>query len=261
MNKHLSNMSRDARQERILAELDARGECGVDQLARQFGVTGMTIRRDLQALADAGRAIRTHGGAAPTARVSFEFRFLEHTGRRRQAKEAIAASAAELVEPGQSVMLDSGTTTLAVARQLKRKPGLTVITTSLPIASELYGCEEVDVMLLGGLLRRDSPDLTGSITEGNLDSLHADLAFLGADGIDAEGRVYNQAPALARMLAKMADAADRVYAVADSSKLGRKALMRFGDLSQWDGLITDNGADDSLLAQLGRNGVRVIRTG
>ncbi len=81
-----------------------------------------------------------------------------------------------------------------------------------------------------------------------------------ADGVDAQGRVYNQAPALARMLAKMADAAERVYVVADGSKLGRKALMRFGDLSQWDGLITDAGADVALLDQLVSSGVRVIKT-
>jgi len=261
MSERPVNMSRDKRQETILAELDACGECAVDELATRFGVTGMTIRRDLQSLADAGRVIRTHGGAAPTARVSFDFRFLEHAGQHRQAKEAIAAEAAGLIEPGQSVMLDSGTTTLAMARRLRGKAGLTVITTSLPIASELYGYESVDVLLLGGLLRRDSPDLTGSITESNLDSLHADVAFLGADGIDAQGRVYNQAPALARMLAKMADAADRVYVVADGSKLGRKALMRFGDLSRWDGLITDVGADESLLDQLVSSGVRVIKTG
>jgi len=261
MNEQPPNMSRGRRQETILAELDARGECAVEELAARFGVTRMTIRRDLQALADAGRVIRTHGGAAPTARVSFEFRFLEHAGQQRQAKEAIAITAGELVESGQSVLLDSGTTTLAVARRLRGKAGLTVITTSLPIASELYGHEGVNLLLLGGLLRHDSPDLTGAMTEGNLDSLHADVAFLGADGIDAEGNVYNRTTALARLLARMADAADRVYVVADSSKLGRKALMRFGNLNQWDGLITDSGADESLLTELAGSGVHVIRTG
>ena len=259
MNERVLNMSGRARRERILAELDAGGECLVDELAGRFGVSGMTIRRDLQALADAGRVIRTHGGATAAARVSFEFRFLEDAGLNRDAKEAIAAKAAELVEPGQAVMLDSGTTTLAIARHLRGKGRLTVITTSLPIASELYGCAGVDLLLLGGLLRRDAPDLTGSITEGNLDALHADVAFLGADGIDVDGGVYSQAPALARMLSKMAAAADRVYAVADHSKLGRKALMRFGDLSRWDGLVTDEGAAGALLDEFADHGIAVIK--
>ena len=253
------NLSRDTRQGWILVELDTHGECGVGWLARRFGVSGMTIRRDLQALAEDGRVIRTHGGAAPTARVSFEFRFLEHAGQQRRAKEAIAVKAAQFIEPGQSVMLDSGTTTLAVARRLRGKAGLTVITTSLPIASELCSCDGVALLLLGGLLRHDSPDLTGSITESNLESLHADAAFLGADGIDAKGNVYSQAPVLARMLGKMAAAAERVYVVADHSKLGEKALMRFGNLGRWNGLITDAGADRALLTKLRRSGVRVIK--
>jgi DeoR/GlpR family transcriptional regulator of sugar metabolism len=150
------------------------------------------------------------------------------------------------------------TTTLAIARRL-RGMSLTVITTSLPIASELYGCEGIELILLGGSLRSDSPDLAGPITDANLESLHARIAFIGADGIDKEGRIYNDSPVLGRMLEKMADSADRVYAVADHSKIGKSALMRFGDIKKWDGLIADSGLDSAWKRRFTRAGVKLIQ--
>ena len=251
-------MTTRTRQTRIAAWIAADGECAVDDLARRLGVSGMTVRRDLAALANAGKVIRTHGGAAPAERVSFDFQFLSRMRENQPAKEAIAAIAAGLVGEGQSVMLDSGTTTLALARRLKDKRGLTVITTSLPIASELQFCENVQVLLLGGFVQRGAPDLAGALTESNLESLHADVAFIGADGIDTKGNAYNDSPAVGRMLGKMAAAADRVYVVADSSKLGRAALMRFGNVAMWDGLITDKNVDRTLALALKRARVRMI---
>ena len=231
----------------------------MEELGRALGVSGMTIRRDLRALAAEGKAIRTHGGAAMAQRISFEFGFLERVKEREAAKTAIGRAAADLVGGGQSVMLDSGTTTLALSRQLHGKAGLTVITTSLPIASELQYDQGIEVLLLGGYLRAASPDLAGALTQSNLETVRADVAFIGADGIDAGGAVYNHSPEVARMLAKMSAAADRVYVVADSAKLGKAALWRFGHLKDWAGLVTDDGADRSLLASLRRAGVSVIK--
>lgn len=246
------------RREAILHLIGHDGECSVEQLAGRFKVSGMTIRRDLQELAEAGRVIRTHGGAALTARVSFEFRFLEEAREHADAKDLVAARAAALVDDGQVVMLDSGTTTLAIARRLKSRANLTVITTSLPIASELYGCPGVELLLLGGRLRRDSPDLTGPVTESTLEMLKADIAFIGADGVDAEGNVYNASPAVGQMLGKMAAAAQCVYVVADHTKVGRTAMMRFGDVKNWRGLITDDEVDPALKRKMVRAGVKFV---
>lgn len=251
-------MNLHSRQQRITELLADRGECSVAALARALGVSGMTVRRDLQAMAGAGKVIRTHGGATSAERVSFEFQFLSGMREHRAAKEAIATTAAELVKDGQSVMLDSGTTTLALARQLRAKKELTVITTSLPIASELQFCEHIQVLLLGGLVQRGAPDLAGPLTESNLESLHADVAFVGADGIDARGNIYNDSLAVGRMLSKMAASADRVFAVADSSKVGRKALTRFGRIAEWGGLITDGSLNRPTATALQRAGVRLI---
>jgi len=249
---------RYSRQDRIVSLLHSRGECAIADLARDLGTSQMTIRRDLDALAKAGKARRTFGGAAPAERVLFEFQFLERERTHRPAKAAIARAAAKVVRNGQSVLLDSGTTTLAVARELKARANLTVITTSLPIASELQYCQGVEVLLLGGAVRRNSPDLSGAMTEENIERLCADVALLGADGIDAAGNVYNASVAVARMLAKMAASARRVYVVADRSKVGRPALARFGNLARWAGLITDAGLDKSILRRLRRAGVRCI---
>ena len=219
----------------------------------------MTIRRDLDALALAGKVIRTHGGAALSGRVVFDFQFMQRTHAQEGAKQQIAELAAGLAQNGQSILLDSGTTTLAVARALKAKKNLTIITTSLPIASELQNCDAIDLILLGGALRREAPDLIGPMTESNLEQLKADIAFIGADAVDSNGRVYNRSMAIARMLTRMATSAREVYVVADSSKIGQTALARFGSLKEWNGLITDRKLTPAMVSALKRTGCKVIQ--
>jgi len=252
-------MSQETRQKRICELLARRGECTIEELVRRLGVSGMTVRRDLTALAGEGKVIRTHGGAALAERVSFEFEFLNRVRKNQAAKEAIAVAAAALIKDGQSVMLDSGTTTLELAKRLQGKRNLTVITTSLPIAAQLQFDRQIEVLLLGGYLRASSPDLSGALTEANLETLRADVAFLGADGVDSQGNVYQDSPELARMLTKMASSAKRVYVVADHSKLGRTALWQFGRLRDWTALLTDSGADRGPIASLKKAGVSVIK--
>ena len=246
------------RQQQIVDLLRQRGSCAVDFLARRLGVSAMTVRRDLQALEDAARIVRTHGGAALAERVAFEFGFLQRTQVNREAKEAIAALALQQLGKARTLMLDSGTTTLALAERLKPLTGLTVITTSLPVASELQFSPGIELLLLGGLLRRDAPDLGGPLTEANLENLRADVAFIGADAIDLRGGVYNSSLAVGHMLRKMAAGARRVYALADSSKLGKTGLMRFGQLDRWAGLVTDNHVDPTHLRALKSAGATVL---
>lgn len=253
-------MSRINRQKQIVDWLAQRGECSIEELVDRLKVSGMTIRRDLQALAEQGKVIRTHGGAAMGERVSFEFEFLRRVRSHQAAKTAIAASAVEQIRDGESVILDSGTTTLELAKQLPRRRALTVITSSLPNAAQLQFEKHIEVLLLGGRLRASSPDLAGAITESNLETLRADAAFLGADAIDALGNVYQESPETARLLSRMAASAGRVYVVADGSKLGKTALYRFGRLTDWSALITDASAGRATLASLKKAGVRVIQS-
>lgn len=259
MNEQVANLSPASRRDRILELLNARGECSAEELAERFGVSTMTIRRDLQELADAGRVIRTHGGATPASRITFEFKYLERSQLNHKAKEAIGRQAAEFVENGHAVMLDSGTTTLEIAHALRGRRGITVVTASLPIASALYGCQGIDLLLLGGFLRHESPDLEGRITEANVEMLQANVVFLGADGIDEQGNVYQASATVAGLVGRMTRPAGKVFAVADSSKLGKTALMRFGNLKDWDGLITDERIDPEFEGKLIKLGATVIK--
>jgi len=155
------------RHQKILDRLHQQGEVAVQELAEAFGVTPMTIRRDLDFLAEQNRLTRTHGGAMRSAPAVIEFAFLERNRERIAEKQAIARNAAALVEPGMTLVLDIGTTTLEVARSIASVPDLTVLTSSLAIASALYGRENINLTLLGGGVRRNSPDLSGPLTEEN----------------------------------------------------------------------------------------------
>ncbi len=256
MNKFLSR--NQARQRKICELIAQRGQCTVQELSQILGVSGMTIRRDLQVLEQQGHIVRTHGGAALGYRAVFEFDFLKKVRLNLPAKEAIARAAVELLRDCSSLMLDASTTTLAIARHLRGRTGLTVITTSLPAASELQHEPGIDVLLPGGYLRPHSPDLSGPLTEMNLADLHAEVAILGADAIDKQGYVYTNPPDTTDALLRMAASADRVYIAADSSKLGRRGLRRFGRLTQWAGLITDSRADPRFLDALRNQGVRIL---
>jgi len=249
------------RQKQILEHLNIQGQCTVDFLAETLEVSEMTIRRDLIALASAGMIVRTHGGATPAESVLFEFSFLERRHHQRAAKDTIGAAAAELVPDGASLILDSGTTTLAVARHLRGKRKLTVITTSLPIASVLQRHGNADILLLGGFLRKDSPDLEGPLTESNLSGLRADIAILGADGIDGQGTAYSNSLNVAKLLGKAMSAAGHTYVVADSQKLGRASLTAYGKLKDCAGLLTDGEIPATLLQQYRKLGISVTVAG
>jgi DeoR/GlpR family transcriptional regulator of sugar metabolism len=250
--------SPDSRRAQIIELIELEGEQHVERLAARFGVSGMTIRRDLQELADEGRVVRTYGGATVAPRVSFEFRFLERADQQRTQKQAIGQVAAELVKPGESVLLDSGTTTLEVARRLRRLKDVTVLTNSLPIASELFGADNVLTFLIGGQLRADRQGFIGALTDQVLDTLRTDWAFLGADSVDAEGNAYVGSVDVGRLMARMAQCASRVYAVVDHTKIGHTKLMRFANLREWSGLITDAGIDPAMRRSLEGAGVQVL---
>ena len=250
-------MNQESRRAQIRKLVASRGECSVEQLALELSVSGMTVRRDLQALCEDGRLIRTHGGATLGERATFEFSFLDRVNKNREAKTAIAREASELIGECRSVMLDGSTTTLAIARQLRGRAGLTVITTSLPAAAELQHEPGIDVLLTGGYIRSASPDLTGSLAEANLELLRAEIAFLGADAVDNQGNVFTNPPDNSAVLLKMIASAQLVYVVADHTKLGNTALRRFGELVKWAGLITDEAADPEFVDQLRDLGINV----
>jgi DeoR/GlpR family transcriptional regulator of sugar metabolism len=228
------------RLEQIVDLLSDASEVTVSELADRFNVTPMTVRRDLEALEDEGRVVRTHGGAVPAAPSIAKFAFRERQQTHLPEKQAIARAAAERVEPGMTVLLDTGTTTLELARLLSGIGGLRVLTSSLAIASALFAHEELELILLGGTVNQASPDLSGPLTEANLESFRADVAFIGADAADADG-LYTRSQEIARVSRAMIATAGRKILLADSSKFGSTAFVRFAGWESLDGVVVDEG--------------------
>lgn len=254
----MKNLPSAARQARIRERFAARPGVTVAELAREFGVSEMTIRRDLASLEETSHIQRTHGGAVLTERMMLEFDYRERRDRNRAAKRAIAAEARKLVKPGQRLILDTGTTTLEFASLLKDGQNLTVITPSLAVASELQHAPGVEVILLGGVIRRGSPDLTGPVTETCLELFAADYAFQGADGIGADGAIYNSDLRLARVDRLMRRVAQKCCVLADHTKIGVTALGRSGTLADVDIFITDTAAPAAGLKRFARLGPQVV---
>ncbi|QYM78527.1 DeoR/GlpR family DNA-binding transcription regulator [Horticoccus luteus] len=254
----MKNLPSAARQAQIRARFAVQPGISISELAQTFDVSEMTIRRDLAALEEKSHIQRTHGGAMLTERMMLEFDYRDRRAHNRAAKRAIAAEARKLVRPGQRLLLDTGTTTLELATLLKDGEDLTVITPSLAVASELQHSPGVSVILLGGIIRRSSPDLTGPVTEHSLELFAADIAFQGADAIGPDGSIYNSDVRLAKVDRLMRRLADRSCLLSDHSKIGSTALARNGSLADVDIFITDTGAPAPALKRFSSLGVKIV---
>jgi DeoR/GlpR family transcriptional regulator of sugar metabolism len=242
----------------ILERVQERGACRVAELAEELGCTEMTIRRHLDRLEGEGLVERTHGGASATRRVRLEFSLYQRAQTQRQEKAAIGRAAAALVRDGERIILDTGTTTLALARELHGRQHLTVITTSLAIVSELLHQPGIECMMPGGVVRESSPDLYGPLMEETLSRIHADCAFIGCDGLGEDGTLMTTDPRVARATTLMIQNSDRSVLLVDSSKRGRRSFISFARLEQVSTLITDVGMADDLLDRAKASGIDTV---
>ena len=232
-------------------------EVAVDVLARQLKVSSMTIRRDLEQLESQGDIIRTYGGAALTQRLTFEFSFRDQQNNNYAQKQAIAQQAVAMVQDGRVVMLDTGTTTLQIAQALVGKQDVTLITTSLAIVSKVQFAPGIKVVLLGGFLRRGSPDIHGPLAEQNIEQFKTDIAFMGADAIDDQGTTYSSDLQVVNLDRKMAANAARVIVVADSSKFGKSDMCKILGPKEYDLILTDGRINKTLLKQLRHKKIKI----
>ncbi len=231
-------MSEDLRRQDILAKARAEGRVRVPALARQFGVTVQTVRRDLASLAEAGLLERTHGGAklpSGTRNIAYANRSILNP----DAKRAIGIATAARIPNGASVYLDIGTTSEAVARALCNHIGLLVVTNNINVANILIDNPEVDVILAGGILRRADGGLVGEATADFVRQFKVDTAVVGASAIDMEGDVLDFDFREVRVVQTVLDLARRSLLVADGSKLARNAPVRLGSLKRFDAWLTD----------------------
>lgn len=244
----------------ITAELARSGAVRVAELVARFGVTDMTIRRDLEVLEGVGRLRRVHGGAVAAGSSADEPGFDVKAAVNREAKRAIARRAAELVRPGAAIAISAGTTTSILAEELCTGPTpLSVVTNSTTVA-DVFAAAAVDglsVILTGGL-RTPSAALVGAVADRSIADLHVDQLFLGVHGMDAAGLTTPNL-AEAQTNAALIRQATSVIVVADSSKWGVLGLAKIAPLQTVDILITDDALpDDARLVLAGTVGDLMI---
>lgn len=257
MSKRRTILRPAARKAAIFDIVERRGRMSVEQLAEKFDTSLETVRRDLSALADAGRVRKVHGGAV---KIDYhrEAAFHERMARNTLAKQLIAEKLVKTISPGQSLLIDTGSTTLVCAEALARVRGLTVITNSARIA-ELMSKKgnNTNAILLGGSYRHDNAQTVGSTTLSQIELYHADHAILTVGTLDKSGPAdFSEAEAqIARAMMK---AANLVTVVADHSKLNKQSTFRLGGLEQIDRLILDKLPDTDLHEALVAEKVEVL---
>jgi DeoR/GlpR family transcriptional regulator of sugar metabolism len=232
------------------------GQVSIHALAARFGVSTMTIRRDLAALEARGTLVRTfRGGIAGPALTG-----QPPAPTREPAKSAIGRLAATLIAPGQTILVDAGTTTLEVVRHLPRDAGITLVTNALDAVQAMAGTG-IRVLLLGGYLAADQNRLFGPLTEACLAGLHADLLFVGCVGAGSAHGFYMSDLHLTSTVQAMLRAADRTVVVAESRKFRQRALSCYAQPTEIDIVVTDAQLPTEDRTQLEEQGVKVMQTG
>jgi DeoR/GlpR family transcriptional regulator of sugar metabolism len=248
-------MLAERRRHRLLELITRQGYATLDELVRILAVSESTIRRDLEALDLAGSIKRTHGGAIYTGEVRSMPAFDDRTSTAVFEKRAIGQLAASLLEDGDTVLLDGGTTTLEVARALVGRR-VQVVTNSLPIAQLLASSQQTDLILIGGYVYPRTGVALGPLAIATMQSLRVRTAILGAGGIVAEG-IYNSNSLLVETERQMMLCGQDVMIVADRTKFGRLALARLCGLEDIDLVVSDSGLSDEHRGVLAAAGVAV----
>ncbi|MGD9092709.1 MAG: DeoR/GlpR family DNA-binding transcription regulator [Anaerolineales bacterium] len=247
-----------ARRKQILELIETRNSISVAELCGILDVSDMTIRRDLRILSNEGLLERVHGGAVSRRGRSYEPAYRIRSVEQVKQKEIIGKRAASLIQDGDSVALDVGTTTLELAKALMGTSNLTVITASLPITTVLSEAPNVRLILTGGIVRKEEHSLIGHIAQRAYEEFHVDKAFIGVGGIHAEAGLteYNLEDTLVKK-AMIANAGE-VIVIADSRKLGEICFAHIAPLSAVDVLVTEDGGSVDVIDSLISSGVNVI---
>lgn len=249
------------RDEVILGELRQNGTVSAADLASLLRVSAPTIRRDLDRLEHGGALQRVRGGAyladVPAAESSAEHAFQAVVDENAAAKDAVAAASAALVQDGQVVVLDIGTTTMRIAHHLQGRR-VTVVTSSLAVLDVLRNDDAVDLVLLGGAVRRNFQTLVGPFTEDNLADVAADVAFLSCTGVRPDGAVVDDISREVMVKRAIIRAADRVVLAAPASKFPGTGSLRITGLADVDVLVTTEGAPAATTDLVVRAGGRLL---
>ena len=246
------------RQKQILSLLDRQGRLSVAEIVQQFAISEATARRDLETLASQGKAQRVHGGVISVEQAPPELPILDREREQADEKARIGRVAATLVADKETVFLGSGTTVLEVARNLRDRKQLTVITNSLPVLNTLAGLKEITVISLGGMLRDSELSFIGHITEQALAEVRVDKVIVGTRGLSLEHGLTNdylQETLTDRAILKIGR---EVIIVADYSKVNRVATALLAPLNAMNTLVTDTNADRKFLQAIKKQGIQFV---
>lgn len=251
-------MLTSTRREKILSRLNGGGDVGVEELATGLGVSASTIRRDLNVMAGNGLLRRVRGGAQTSLEAEAE-PFPTISTRSAEAKDAVGARAAQMVSDGDVVLIDIGTTTARLAHHLRERR-ITVVTASLAVVDELRHADSVDLVVLGGALRRSYFSMVGPLTEQAISDLHADLCFVSTSGVGTTGQVMDTTGVEVPIKQALLRSAARRVLLADRNKFPGSGVLRVAGPESFEAVVTNDGADPAALSVFTQAGVEVVLT-
>lgn len=242
----------------IVKLIETQGVIRVDALRKRFGVSSRTIRRDLDRLSEEGILRRTYGGAVLARGTGLEPAFELRKAKSSEEKKRICQKAADMIKDGDTIILDSGTTLMYLAKFIKDKKDLVVVTNALNIGLELSDCPGITVVMVGGILRGETLSLIGPETEEGIRRMTVDRAFVGTSGLSAERGYTNSNLFEAGVKKAMLDVARESVVLADHTKFGVLDFSSFARAEDADMLITDAFAPENEVEEFRRRGVKVL---
>ena len=245
------------RHQYILNKIQTDGSIDVQSLCKTLDVSSVTIRKDLKLLEDKNLLYRTHGGATLNNPYTVDKPVNEKELLQSAEKMRIGALAASLIEDNDSIIIASGTTVLAMARCVKPKGSLTVITSALNVALELLVHNDIEIIQLGGLVRKSSSSVAGPYSDNVLSNVFCSKLYLGVDGIDLEFGLTTTNASEAQLNRQMIESSQRIIVLADSTKFGKRGFGRICGIEEVDHIITDDGISDQVKKGLESHGIKV----
>ncbi|WP_257656633.1 DeoR/GlpR family DNA-binding transcription regulator [Parapedobacter lycopersici] len=250
-------MNNIERHQYIMRQLQQKGVVNVLELCKQLDVSSVTIRKDLKLLEDRQLLFRTHGGATQVNPYTTDRTVFEKEKIQTEEKLAIAREAASLIIDNDSVIIASGTTVQAMAKEIQPSLNLTVVTSALNVAVQLVKHPHVEILQLGGILRKSSTSVAGMYAERILADFFCSKLFLGVDGIDLDFGLTTTNAQEAHLNRKMMEVSQKVIVLADSTKFGKRGFGRICGIEEIDRIITDKGISPHTVKELERAGVKV----
>jgi len=247
------------RRDKILQRIQSKGSVRVDKMSEEFDVSTVTIRNDLDFFEKKGLIHRTYGGALLLNNVYKDPSLEEKEKINVEEKRRIAEQASKVIKDGESIILDSGSTTREIALRLKDRKNITLMTNGINIALELAGATDLKIMLTGGVLRDKSYSLVGPEAEQTMQNYYFDRLFLGVDGLDFEHGLTTSNPLEAQLNRVMVKRSNSVIAVTDSSKFGRHSFSYICDLTPIDMIITDKNIQPEYEEKFKNRDINVVK--